>query len=91
MTPGQAQSEQGDPPDGLPGGDRLLVAEGRAGAGVEEVERDLGGIELLELGEQLHPLLVALTHPDEGTAAQLHAVVPHQAAGLLALLPACGR
>ena len=40
--------------------------------------------------EQLDPLVVGLAHPDQGAAAQLHAVVADQAAGVLALLPGVG-
>ena len=49
------------------------VAERRAGARVEEVERHLVRLELAELGGELGALLEGLAHADEAAAAQLHA------------------
>ena len=63
---------------------------GVPGRGFKKLSGTSVGIELLELEEELDPLLVGLAHADERAAAQLHAVVAHQPAGLLALLPGVG-
>ena len=49
-------------------------ANGVPGHGLEEVERDLGRVDLAELAEQLEALVDGLAHAEQGAAAQLHAV-----------------
>ena len=62
------------------------VAERRAGARVEEVQRHLVRLELAELGGQLGALLERLAHPDQAAAAQLHAGLLDHRAGVPPLL-----
>ena len=63
------------------------VGQRRARAGVEEVERHLGGVDLAQLAEQLEALVDGLAHAEQGAAAQLHAVLAHQPAGVEPLVP----
>ena len=63
---------------------------GVPGRGFRKLSGTSVGSRSCSWSEELDPLRVGLAHPDEGAAAQLHAVVAHQPAGGLALLPAVG-
>ena len=64
-----------------------LVAERRAGARVEEVQRHLVRVELGELGGELGALLEGLAHAEDAAAAHLHAGVADHPQRVPALLP----
>jgi hypothetical protein len=90
MTPGSASRKSAIQRSASSAPNKGAVAEGRARAGVEEVDRHLGRIDLPELAQQLQPLFDRLAHAEEGAAAQLHARRPHQPARLEPLVPAVG-
>ena len=62
---GQDQPEDGDPLDGVPRVHQLAVAELRALAGVQQVDRDAGGVDVSELEGHLHPLLLGLPEVED--------------------------
>ncbi len=88
--PGQGQAEEGDPADGLERLHQRTVTHGGAGAGVEEVHRHLGRVDLAQLAQQLQSLIVGLAQAEKDPAAQLHSCVTNQSAGVGPLLPGMG-
>ena len=57
------------------------------GSGIEEVQRNLVGVELAELDGEFSALLERLSHPDDAATADLHAHLPHQLQRLPAFVP----
>ena len=65
-------------------------ASGVPGRGLRKLSGTSAGLDLAQLAEQLEALLVGLAHAEQHAAAQLHAVLADQLAGVEALLPRVG-
>ena len=63
---------------------------GVPGRGLRKLSGTSVGPSVLQLDDELDPLGIGLAHAEEGAAAQLHARISHQSAGVAPLLPAVG-
>ena len=88
---GQDQAEDRDPLDDLPRVHQRAVAELGAGAGVQEVDRNRGGIDLGQLEGHLDPLARCLAEVEDAADAALQARLPDRVDGADAALVADGR